>query len=144
YNRTLTPFGFQSERRSYWEATGVYDQVSPFRYADRISAPLLLIHGEVDPNSGTFPIQSERLFQAIRGNGGTARLGMLPHQGHGGLVMLHRGGHGSLARESVMHVLAEELGWLERWLGPGGGHVPGGRGKPGSRPWVSGSRAPYA
>ncbi len=108
YNRTLTPFGFQTERRSYWEAAEVYDRVSPFRFADRISAPLLLIHGEQDGNSGTFPIQSERLFQAIRGNGGTARLVMLPHEGHG-----------YLARESVMHVLAEELDWLERWLGPG-------------------------
>ena len=113
YNRTLTPFGFQTERRSYWEAAGVYDQVSPFRYADHISAPLLLIHGEEDPNSGTFPIQSERLFQAIRGNGGTARLVMLPHEGHA-----------YLGRESVMHVLAEELTWLERWLGSGDGHIP--------------------
>jgi dipeptidyl aminopeptidase/acylaminoacyl peptidase len=109
YNRTLTPFGFQTERRSYWEAAEVYDQVSPFRFADRITAPLLLIHGEQDGNSGTFPIQSERLFQAIRGNGGTARLVMLPHEGHG-----------YLARESVMHVLAEELDWLERWLGSSG------------------------
>ena len=108
YNRTLTPFGFQTERRSYWEAPAVYDQVSPFRFADRISGPLLLIHGEQDGNSGTVPIQSERLFQAIRGNGGTARLVMLPHEGHG-----------YLGRESVMHVLAEELDWLERWLGPG-------------------------
>jgi dipeptidyl aminopeptidase/acylaminoacyl peptidase len=108
YNRTLTPFGFQTERRSYWEAPEVYDQVSPFRFADRIATPLLLVHGEQDANSGTFPIQSERLFQAIRGNGGTARLVMLPHEGHG-----------YLARESVMHVLAEELGWLRRWLGPG-------------------------
>jgi dipeptidyl aminopeptidase/acylaminoacyl peptidase len=109
YNRTLTPFGFQTERRSYWEAPEVYDLVSPFRFADRIAAPLLLIHGEQDANSGTFPIQSERLFQAIRGNGGTARLVMLPHEGHG-----------YLGRESVMHVLAEEIDWLERWLGPGG------------------------
>jgi len=115
YNRTLTPFGFQTERRSYWEAPAVYDQVSPFRFADRITAPLLLIHGEQDGNSGTFPIQSERLFQAIRGNGGTARLVMLPHEGHG-----------YLARESVMHVLAEELDWLGRWLGPDGpGEAPG-------------------
>jgi dipeptidyl aminopeptidase/acylaminoacyl peptidase len=106
YNRTLTPFGFQTERRSYWEAAEVYDQVSPFRYADRITAPLLLIHGEQDANPGTYPIQSERLFQALRGNGGTARLVMLPHESHG-----------YLARESVMQVLAEEFAWLERWLG---------------------------
>jgi dipeptidyl aminopeptidase/acylaminoacyl peptidase len=108
YNRSLTPFGFQTERRNFWEATPVYDRVSPFRYADKITAPLLLIHGARDANSGTFPIQSERLFQAIQGTGGTARLVILPHESHG-----------YLARESVLHVLAEQLGWLERWLAPG-------------------------
>jgi dipeptidyl aminopeptidase/acylaminoacyl peptidase len=108
YNRSLTPFGFQTERRNFWEATAVYDQVSPFRYADKISAPLLLIHGEQDANSGTFPIQSERLYQAIQGTGGTARLVILPHENHG-----------YAARESVLHVLAEQLDWLERWLAPG-------------------------
>jgi dipeptidyl aminopeptidase/acylaminoacyl peptidase len=106
YNRTLTPFGFQTERRSFWEAPAVYDQVSPFRYADRISAPLLLIHGAQDANSGTYPIQSQRLFDAIRGNGGTARLVVLPHESHA-----------YLARESVLHVLAEQFSWVERWLG---------------------------
>lgn len=109
YNRTLTPFGFQTERRNFWEAAAVYDRVSPFRYADKITAPLLLIHGQQDANSGTYPIQSERLFQAIGGNGGTARLVVLPHEGHA-----------YLARESVLHVLAEEFGWLERWLGEPG------------------------
>ncbi|MGO8956641.1 MAG: S9 family peptidase [Streptosporangiaceae bacterium] len=106
YNRSLTPFGFQAERRSFWEATDVYDRMSPFRYADLISAPLLLIHGERDANSGTFPIQSERLFQAIQGTGGTARLVILPHESHG-----------YIARESVLHTLAEQIDWLERWLG---------------------------
>ncbi len=106
YNRSLTPFGFQAERRSFWEATDVYDRMSPFRYADKITTPLLLIHGERDANSGTFPIQSERLFQAIQGTGGTARLVVLPHESHG-----------YLARESVLHTLAEQFGWLERWLG---------------------------
>lgn len=106
YNRTLTPFGFQAERRSFWEAPAVYDQLSPFRYADRIAAPLLLIHGEQDSNSGTFPIQSERLYQAIQGNGGTARLVLLPYESHG-----------YLARESVLHVLAEQFEWLQRWCG---------------------------
>jgi dipeptidyl aminopeptidase/acylaminoacyl peptidase len=106
YNRTLTPFGFQAERRSFWEAPAVYDQLSPFRYADRITAPLLLIHGELDSNSGTFPIQSERLYQAIQGNGGTARLVLLPYESHG-----------YLARESVLHVLAEQFEWLRRWVG---------------------------
>jgi dipeptidyl aminopeptidase/acylaminoacyl peptidase len=106
YNRSLTPFGFQTERRNFWEATLVYDRVSPFRYADRITAPLLLIHGERDANSGTFPIQSERLFQAIQGTGGTARLVILPYESHG-----------YVARESVLHMLAEEFTWLERWVG---------------------------
>jgi len=105
YNRSLTPFGFQTERRNFWEATDVYDKVSPFRYADRITAPLLLVHGAKDSNSGTFPIQSERLFQAIQGTGGTARLVVLPHESHG-----------YIARESVLHMLAEQLDWLERWL----------------------------
>ena len=105
YNRTLTPFGFQAERRSFWEAPGIYDQVSPFRYANQITAPILLVHGEEDNNSGTFPIQSERLYQAIQGNGGTARLVLLPHESHG-----------YLARESVLHVLAEQFDWLRRWL----------------------------
>ena len=106
YNRSLTPFGFQTERRNFWEAMPVYDRVSPFRYADKIAAPLLLIHGERDANSGTFPIQSERLFQAIQGTGGTARLVILPYENHG-----------YVARESVLHMLAEEFAWLERWLG---------------------------
>jgi dipeptidyl aminopeptidase/acylaminoacyl peptidase len=105
YNRSLTPFGFQTERRNYWEATSVYDRVSPFRFADKISAPLLLIHGELDANSGTFPIQSERLFQALQGTGGTARLVILPYENHG-----------YVARESVLHTLAEQFGWLDRWL----------------------------
>jgi dipeptidyl aminopeptidase/acylaminoacyl peptidase len=105
YNRSLTPFGFQTERRNFWEATDVYDRVSPFRYADKIRAPLLLIHGERDSNSGTFPIQSERLFQAIQGTGGTARLVVLPYESHG-----------YVARESVLDVLAEQISWLERWL----------------------------
>ncbi|HEY3904542.1 MAG TPA: prolyl oligopeptidase family serine peptidase [Streptosporangiaceae bacterium] len=106
YNRTLTPFGFQSERRSFWEVPQVYDQVSPFRYVDQISAPLLLIHGENDANSGTFPVQSERLYQAMQGTGGTARLVVLPFESHG-----------YLARESVLHVLAEQFAWLDRWMG---------------------------
>jgi dipeptidyl aminopeptidase/acylaminoacyl peptidase len=105
YNRSLTPFGFQTERRNFWEVPAVYDRVSPFRYADKISAPLLLIHGERDANSGTFPIQSERLFQAIQGTGGTARLVILPYENHG-----------YIARESVLHMLAEQFSWLERWL----------------------------
>jgi dipeptidyl aminopeptidase/acylaminoacyl peptidase len=105
YNRSLTPFGFQTERRSFWEAPQIYDRVSPFRYANQISAPILLIHGAQDSNPGTFPVQSERLFQALQGTGGTARFVLLPHESHG-----------YLARESVLHMLAEQFSWLERWL----------------------------
>ena len=105
YNRSLTPFGFQSERRSYWEATDLYTKVSPFAHAHKINEPILLIHGEADNNTGTFPIQSERMFQAIKGNGGTARLVMLPHESHG-----YR------ARESVLHVVAEMLDWADKYV----------------------------
>jgi dipeptidyl aminopeptidase/acylaminoacyl peptidase len=105
YNRSLTPFGFQRERRSYWEATDLYTRVSPFAHAHKINEPILLIHGEADNNTGTFPIQSERLFQAIAGNGGTARLVLLPHESHG-----------YLARESVHHVAAEMLEWADRYI----------------------------
>jgi dipeptidyl aminopeptidase/acylaminoacyl peptidase len=105
YNRTLTPFGFQAERRSLWEAPKVYAQISPFMHADKIKAPLLLIHGEADNNSGTFPMQSERLFQAIQGHGGTARLVILPHESHG-----------YAARESVLDVLAEMFDWADRYV----------------------------
>jgi len=105
YNRTLTPFSFQSEERTYWQARDVYTTMSPFTYADKIKAPLLLIHGEADDNNGTFPIQSERLYQAISGLGGTVRLVMLPNEAHG-----YRG------RESVMHVLWEMDQWLDKYV----------------------------
>jgi dipeptidyl aminopeptidase/acylaminoacyl peptidase len=104
YNRTLTPFGFQAERRSFWEAPELYLRVSPFTYANKINEPILLVHGEADNNSGTFPVQSERLYQALRGNGGTARYVVLPHESHG-----YR------ARESVLHTLAEMIEWADRW-----------------------------
>jgi dipeptidyl aminopeptidase/acylaminoacyl peptidase len=103
YNRTLTPFGFQSERRTLWEATDTYVRLSPFMHADDINEPLLLIHGEIDSNSGTYPLQSERLYHAMKGHGATARLVMLPHEGHG-----YR------SRESVLHVLAEMIEWFDR------------------------------
>ncbi len=102
YNRTLTPFGFQSERRTLWEARATYLALSPFLDAQRIRAPLLLVHGAEDPNPGTLPLQSERLFHAIKGTGGVARLVVLPHEGHA-----YR------ARETVLHVLAEMLGWFD-------------------------------
>ncbi len=103
YNRTLTPFGFQSERRSYWEAKSVYHNISPFMSADKIQRPLLIMHGEKDNNSGTFPLQSERLYQAIKGNGGTARLVILPHESHG-----------YIATQSVLHTQAEMIAWLDQ------------------------------
>jgi dipeptidyl aminopeptidase/acylaminoacyl peptidase len=103
YNRTLTPFGFQSERRTIWEAPKAYLELSPFLAAHKIDEPLLLVHGEKDSNMGTFPIQSERLFQAVQGNKGRARLVMLPGEDHG-----YR------ARESVLHVAAEMLEWMDR------------------------------
>ncbi|MCW5955698.1 MAG: S9 family peptidase [Pyrinomonadaceae bacterium] len=105
YNRTLTPFGFQSERRTFWEAPEMYAKVSPFWYADKIKEPILLIHGEADNNQGTFPIQSERMFAAIRGNGGTARLVMLPLEAHG-----------YAAKESTEHTLFEMVQWFDKWV----------------------------
>lgn len=103
YNRTLTPFGFQSERRPFWQAKEIYMNLSPFAHADKIKEPLLLIHGENDNNAGTFPVQSQRMFQAVKGNGGTVRLVMLPHESHG-----------YAARESVLHTQAEMIDWLNR------------------------------
>ncbi|MGH9793423.1 MAG: prolyl oligopeptidase family serine peptidase [Candidatus Acidiferrales bacterium] len=103
YNRTLTPFGFQSERRTLWQATDTYMKVSPFLHAQKINEPILLIHGEADNNSGTFPVQSERMYHAVKGNGGTVRYVTLPHESHG-----------YSARESVEHTLWEMLNWFER------------------------------
>jgi dipeptidyl aminopeptidase/acylaminoacyl peptidase len=105
YNRTLTPFGFQTEERTFWEAPDVYTRMSPFWFADKIKTPILLIHGEADDNTGTYPIQSERMYAAIRGNGGTVRLVMLPAEAHG-----YRG------KESLEHVLYEELTWFDKYL----------------------------
>ncbi|MBC2839177.1 prolyl oligopeptidase family serine peptidase [Robiginitalea sp. SC105] len=108
YNRTLTPFGFQSEERNYWEAPEVYYTMSPFMHADKMKTPLLLIHGEADNNSGTYPMQSERYFNALKGLGATVRLVMLPRESHG-----YR------AKESILHLLWEQDRWLEKYLKPG-------------------------
>lgn len=105
YNRTLTPFGFQSERRILWEAPEMYVKVSPFMFADKIKEPILLIHGEADNNQGTFPIQSERMYAAIRGTGGTVRLVILPLEAHG-----------YAARESTEHVLYEMINWFDKYV----------------------------
>jgi dipeptidyl aminopeptidase/acylaminoacyl peptidase len=103
YNRTLTPFGFQSEERSYWEAPEVYNTMSPFMHADKMKTPLLLIHGEADNNSGTYPLQSVRYFNALKGLGATTRLVMLPKESHG-----YR------AKESILHLLWEQDQWLDK------------------------------
>lgn len=105
YNRTLTPFGFQAEERNYWEAPEIYYNMSPFMHADKMNAPLLLIHGAADNNSGTYPMQSERYFNALKGLGATARLVMLPKESHG-----YR------AKESILHVLWEQDQWLEKYV----------------------------
>jgi dipeptidyl aminopeptidase/acylaminoacyl peptidase len=105
YNRTLTPFGFQSEERSYWQVPEIYNRMSPFNYADKFGSPILLIHGDADNNPGTFTLQSERLFQAIKGNGGKARLVLLPFESHG-----------YAARENILHMLWEMDSWLMKWV----------------------------
>ena len=105
YNRTLTPFGFQSEERTLWEAPKIYFGMSPFMHADKIDEPILIVHGDADNNAGTYPMQSERLYGALKGHGATARLVMLPHESHG-----YR------ARESIMHLLWETTTWLDRYV----------------------------
>ena len=108
YNRSLTPFGFQNEQRTFWEATDIYAAMSPFFHADKVDEPILLIHGEVDNNSGTFPIQSARMYMALKGHGGTVRYVTLPNESHG-----------YAARESVLHTVAEMLNWANRHLQQG-------------------------
>ena len=105
YNRTLTPFGFQNEERTYWQAPEVYSAMSPFSYADKIKTPLLMIHGEADNNPGTFPIQSERLYNAIKGHGGTVRFVQLPFESHG-----------YAAKENILHMLWEQNQWLNKYV----------------------------
>jgi dipeptidyl aminopeptidase/acylaminoacyl peptidase len=105
YNRSLTPFGFQAEERTLWEAIDTYIKMSPFMHAHKVKDPILLIHGEMDNNSGTFPIQSKRFYHALKGHGATARLVMLPFESHG-----YR------ARESIMHMLWETYNWLEKYV----------------------------
>ncbi|HTD94561.1 MAG TPA: prolyl oligopeptidase family serine peptidase [Chitinophagaceae bacterium] len=105
YNRSLTPFGFQNEDRTYWEAPDLYTAMSPFSFADKIKTPILLIHGDADDNTGTYPIQSERMFNAIKGHGGTVKYISLPYEAHG-----YRG------RENILHMLNEQFLWLEKYV----------------------------
>jgi dipeptidyl aminopeptidase/acylaminoacyl peptidase len=104
YNRSLTPFGFQNESRTFWEATTVYTRMSPFWYAHKVNEPILLTHGEADDNSGTFPIQTERFYMALKGHGATVRYVTFPHEAHG-----------YQARESVLHTVAEMLNWADKY-----------------------------
>ena len=105
YNRTLTPFGFQSEERNYWDDPEIYNSMSPFMHAEKMKHPLLLINGEADNNSGTYPMQSERYFNALKGLGATARLVILPKESHS-----YR------AKESILHLLWEQDEWLEKYV----------------------------
>ena len=105
YNKTLTPFGFQNERRSVWEAPDVYLKVSPFFFADKLKTPLLIVHGAEDANPGTTPLQANKLYEAIRGNGGTARLVMLPHEPHWYTAM-----------ESNEQLVYEMLRWFDKYV----------------------------
>ena len=105
YNRTLTPFGFQNEERTFWQAPQLYLEMSPFAFADKIKAPLLMTHGEADDNTGTFPINSERLYAAIKGHGGTVRFVYLPYEAHG-----YKG------KENLLHLLYEQGRWLDKYL----------------------------
>ena len=107
YNRSLTPFGFQREERTFWEAPEIYFAMSPFMHADKVNEPLLLIHGEADNNSGTFPMQSSRFYNALKGHGKVARLVFLPYESHG-----YR------ARESILHMLWETHNWLDQYVKP--------------------------
>jgi dipeptidyl aminopeptidase/acylaminoacyl peptidase len=105
YNRSLTPFGFQSERRTFWEVPDLYAKMSPFWYANNVKDPILLMHGDADDNSGTFPIQSERFYMALKGHGATVRYVTLPFEAHG-----------YAARETLLHVLAERLNWFDKYV----------------------------
>jgi dipeptidyl aminopeptidase/acylaminoacyl peptidase len=115
YNRSLTPFGFQNEDRTYWQAPDLYNDMSPFMSADKIKTPILLVHGELDNNTGTYPIQSERMFNAIKGHGGTARFVLLPYESHG-----------YAARENILHLLYEQYAWVEKYVKNAEKNAPGG------------------
>jgi dipeptidyl aminopeptidase/acylaminoacyl peptidase len=105
YNRTLTPFGFQNEQRTYWQAPDVYNKMSPFMNVEKMKTPLLMTHGEMDNNTGTFPIQSERYYNALKGMGATTRLVFLPYESHG-----------YAAKESLLHMLWEMNDWLDKYV----------------------------
>ena len=114
YNRSLTPFGFQNEDRTYWQAPDLYNDMSPFMSADKIKTPILLVHGELDNNTGTYPIQSERMFNAIKGHGGTVKFVLLPYESHG-----------YAAKENILHLLYEQYAWVEKYVKNADKNAPG-------------------
>lgn len=118
YNRSLTPFGFQNEDRTYWQSPELYFAMSPFSYADKIKTPMLMIHGDADDNPGTFPIQSERLYNAVKGHGGTVRFISLPYEAHS-----YRG------KENLLHMLYEQDAWLNKYVKNAGKSEGGAEGK---------------
>jgi dipeptidyl aminopeptidase/acylaminoacyl peptidase len=105
YNRTLTPFGFQNEQRNYWESSNIYNSMSPFMSADKMKTPLMLVHGEADNNPGTFTLQTERYFQALKGLGAPVRMVILPKESHG-----------YVAKENLLHLLWEQDKFFEKYL----------------------------
>lgn len=105
YNRTLTPFGFQSEQRNYWDVPEVYNTMSPFMNAHKMKTPMLLVHGDADNNPGTFTLQTERYFQALKGLGAPVRMVLLPKESHG-----------YAAKENILHLLWEQDQFLEKYL----------------------------
>lgn len=105
YNRTLTPFGFQSEQRNYWDVPEIYNTMSPFMNADKMKTPLLLTHGEADNNPGTFTLQTERYFQALKNLGAPVRMVILPKESHG-----------YAAKDNILHLLWEQDQFLEKYL----------------------------
>ena len=115
YNRSLTPFGFQNEDRTYWQAPDLYNDMSPFMSADKIKTPILLVHGELDNNTGTYPIQSERMFNAIKGHGGTVKFLLLPYESHG-----------YAAKENILHLLYEQYAWVEKYVKNADKNAPAG------------------
>jgi dipeptidyl aminopeptidase/acylaminoacyl peptidase len=105
YNRTLTPFGFQSEQRNYWDVPSIYNEMSPFMHADTMNKPLLLVHGDADNNPGTFTLQTERYFQALKNLGKNTRMVLLPKEQHS-----------YVAKENIFHLLWEQDQFLEKCL----------------------------
>jgi len=105
YNRSLTPSGFQAERRTLWEAPHTYIEMSPFFKADQIDTPLLMYHGGDDDNSGTFPIQSRRMIHALTTLGKTAVLYEYPYESHT-----------PRAIENKLDMWARFIGWFDTYV----------------------------